>query len=215
MNNSINPKTKQKKTIQQIQFNEAELITSMQQAVEHAMRMRNLRTTKPAKTAKASKRTVEAKSDIARGGPAGPVREVRGAANEDSAFQRVKIRSRRADAKLLAEEGGPLTDAEFAEKLGVASRSTVKNYREQNKIFAVPRGARNLCYPGWQIHKKRLLPGLEETLHLLTKRGLHPFSYVLFFLTPTEALKDERPLDLLRRNEVEPVIEQARYYGSS
>lgn len=134
-------------------------------------------------------------------------------ANEEIAFQRVKMRSEGVEEKLLAEEGGALSDAEFAEKLGVASRSTIKNYREQNKIFAVPRGARNLCYPAWQIHKKKLLSGLEETLRSLARRKLHPFGTVLFFLTEAEVLGDERPLDLLRRNEVAPVIAFAQHYA--
>ena len=139
-------------------------------------------------------------------------RMVRDVAKEEIAFQRVKMRSEGVEERLLAEEGGALTDSEFAEKLGVASRSTIKNYREQNKIFAVPRGTRNLYYPAWQIYKKELLPDLEETLHVLAEHELHPFSYVLFFLTPTEALEDERPLDLLRRNHAPTVIAHAQHY---
>jgi hypothetical protein len=133
---------------------------------------------------------------------------------EEIAFQRVRMRSQGAEEKLLAEEGGVLSDAEFAEKLGVRSRSTIQNYREQNKIFAVPRGARNLCYPAWQIFKKDLLPGLGETLGIFAPAKLDPFSTMLFFLTPAEALDDERPLDLLRRGEVEAVMAQARHHGS-
>ena len=93
------------------------------------------------------------------------------------------------------------------------SRSTVQNYREQNKIFAVPRGTRNLRYPAWQIFKKELLPGLGETLAALAGRKLSPFSVQLFFLTPAEALENERPLDLLRRSEVDAVVAQAEHYG--
>ena len=135
-------------------------------------------------------------------------------ANEEIAFQRVKMHSRGVEEKLLAEEGGTLSEAEFAKKLGVGSRTTIKNHRKQCKIFAVPRGAGNLCYPVWQIHKRELLPGLQETLKALAKHKLHPFSSVLFFLTPAEALEDERPLDLLRRNEVAPVVAHAQHYGS-
>jgi hypothetical protein len=132
---------------------------------------------------------------------------------EEIAFQRVRMRSQGAEEKLLAEEGGVLSDAEFAEKLGVRSRSTIQNYREQNKIFAVPRGARNLCYPAWQICKKDLLPGLAETLGALAGARPDPLGIALFFLTPAEALDDERPLDLLRRNEVDAVVGQARHHG--
>ena len=132
---------------------------------------------------------------------------------EDIAFQRVRMRSQGAEEKLLAEEGGVLSDAEFAEKLGVRSRSTIQNYREQNKIFAVPRGTRNLGYPAWQIFKKDVLPGLGETLGALAGGGPDPFSVLLFFLTPAEALGDERPLDLLRRGDVEAVVALAQYHG--
>ena len=133
---------------------------------------------------------------------------------EEIAFQRVRMRSQGAEEKLLLEEGGVFSDAEFAEKLGVRSRSTIQNYREQNRIFAVPRGTRNLCYPAWQIFKKDLLPGLGETLGALAGAKPDPFGIVLFFLTPAEALDDERPLDLLRRGEAEAVIALARHHGS-
>ncbi len=132
---------------------------------------------------------------------------------EEVAFQAVRLRSVNAKEALLAEEGGVISDAEFAKRLGVQSRSTIKNYREQNKIMAVNRGARNLRYPAWQIHKHELLPGLGETLSVLAAQKIDPISTLIFFLTPADALSEKRPLDLLRDNEVEEVVAHARHYG--
>ena len=132
---------------------------------------------------------------------------------EEAAFQRVRLRSLAAEDKLLAEEGGGLSDAQFARLLGVRSRTTVKNYRAQNRVFAIPRGPRNLIYPAWQIHNRELLPELAQILAILSKKGISPYSIALFFLTPAEALNDRRPLDLLRENETTEVISHAHRYA--
>ncbi len=134
---------------------------------------------------------------------------------EEAAFQRVRLRSIGAEERLMAEEGGMLSDAEFADTLGVRSRSTVQNYREQNRIFSVPQGVRNHRYPAWQIHRKALLPGLPEVLAVLVREhSLDPFNVALFFLTKADALEDERPLDLLRRGEIDEVVAHAHRYAN-
>lgn len=131
---------------------------------------------------------------------------------EERAFQRVRLGSARAKEELLSEEGGVLSDAEFAKKLGIRSRTTIQNYRNQGKIVAVAHGDQNVRYPAWQIHKNELLPGLDGTLRVFAEQNVEPISIVLFFLTPAEALDNYRPLDLLRLNKVEEVRDYARHY---
>jgi hypothetical protein len=135
-------------------------------------------------------------------------------ADEDraAAFNRVRLRSIGADDDALAEEGGAVPDAAFAKLLSV-SRSTVHNYREAGRLFALPRGPRNLVYPAWQIHKGQLLPGLDAVLKVLHAKRTSPAGLLLFFLTPAEALDDRRPLDLLRGGELAEVMAHAQRYG--
>lgn len=135
------------------------------------------------------------------------------AASEDEAFERVRLRSMGSEEKTLAQEGGTLSDAEFAKRLNVRSRQTVHNYRDSGKIFAIPSGTRNFVYPAVQIHQGELLPGLEQVLSRLHEAKHSPMGILLFFLTPAEALENERPLDLLRRGEIEEARLHAERYG--
>src|SRR3954465_5303453 len=115
--------------------------------------------------------------------------------NAATAFELVRLRSLGAESEILSEEGGAISDAEFAKRLHLKSRQTVHNYREAGKIFAVKKGARNYVYPAWQIHDSAVLPGLEETLKSLVGKNTSALGIALFFLTPAEALDDRRPLD--------------------
>jgi hypothetical protein len=133
-------------------------------------------------------------------------------ATSDDAFERVRLRSIGVEDEILAEEGGSLSDAEFAKRLNVRSRQTVHNYREAGKIFAVASGTRNFVYPALQIHKGALLPGLTEILRILHASQTSPMGILIFFLTPAEALEDERPVDLLRRGEIDEALRHAKRY---
>jgi hypothetical protein len=133
--------------------------------------------------------------------------------NAPTAFELVRLRSLGAESEVLAEEGGAISDAEFAKTLHLKSRQTVHNYREAGKIFAVKKGARNFVYPAWQIHNSALLPGLEAVLAVLREKKTTPIGIALFFLTPAEALDGDRPLDVLRAGEPAEVVLHAQRYG--
>jgi hypothetical protein len=129
-----------------------------------------------------------------------------------AAFEQIRLRSLGAERDLLAEEGGTVSDADFAKLLGVKSRQTVHNYRDAGKIIAVARGSRNFQYPSWQVKSGELLPGLDQVLDIL-RPNTSPIGLVIFFLTPAEALEGKRPLDLLRKSKVDEVLEHAKRYG--
>lgn len=133
--------------------------------------------------------------------------------DQNAAFERVRLRSLGVEEEIRSLEGGGLSDAEFAARLGVSARETVRNYRERGRIFAWEKDARNLRYPAWQIHDGRLLPGLAEILAVLTKRGRSAFAIANYFLSESEELDGKRPLDLLRANQVEEVKAHAQRYG--
>lgn len=131
----------------------------------------------------------------------------------DDAFERVQLRSLGANAELRDAEGGGLSDSEFAARLGVNARETIRQYREKGRVFAWPKDMRSYRYPAWQIHHRQLLPGLAEALAVLRAKQLEPFSIVSYFLTPSDDLGDARPLDLLREGKVAEVAADAKRYG--
>ena len=132
---------------------------------------------------------------------------------EDEAFERVRLRSLGADVELGDAEGGGLSDSEFAARMGVSSRETIRQYRGKGLIFAWPKDMRSYRYPAWQIHRRQLLPGLAEVLAVLREKQLEPFSIIGYFLTPSDDLDDARPLDLLREGKVAEVVADAKRYG--
>jgi DNA-binding transcriptional regulator YiaG len=134
--------------------------------------------------------------------------------DQNAAFERVRLRSLGVVEEVRDMEGGGLSDAEFAARLGVSARETVRNYREKGRIFAWEKDARNLRYPAWQIHDGGLLPGLTEVLAALTKHGRSAFAIANYFLSESEELGGKRPLDLLRAKRAEEVKAHAERYGS-
>jgi nucleoid DNA-binding protein len=131
----------------------------------------------------------------------------------DEAFERVRLRSLGADVELWNAEGGGLSDIEFATRLGLGSRETVRQYREKGRIFAWRKDMRSYRYPAWQIHGKQLLRGLSEVLGVLKEKQLEPPSIISYFLTPSDDLDNARPLDLLRDGKVVEVVADAKRYG--
>jgi hypothetical protein len=131
----------------------------------------------------------------------------------DAAFERVLLRSLGADSELRAAEGGGLSDAEFAERLGLGSRETIRQYRGKGRIFGWRKDSRSYRYPAWQIHRQELLPGLAEVLAVFKEKELHPLSIIGYVLTPSDGLDDARPLDLLREGKVDEVVADAKRYG--
>jgi hypothetical protein len=129
------------------------------------------------------------------------------------AFEKVRLRSHGVEDEIRTAEGGGISDAQFAKQLGLKSRETVRGYRQSGQIFAWEKGTRNLQYPAWQIHAHKLLPGLADVLAILGRRELTPLAIANYFLSESEELDGKRPLDLLRENRVEDVIQHARRYG--
>ena len=139
-----------------------------------------------------------------------PRLDIEACGNQLCAIEEVRLRSIGVEEELLAEEGGALSAHQFAKALGV-SLSSVQKFREHRTIIAVPNGVRTFRYPAWQIHNRRILPGLAETIKALG--DLEPLGICTYFLTPAEAFDDKRPLDLLRAGNVEKVIPHARHHG--
>lgn len=105
---------------------------------------------------------------------------------------------------LLEAEGGTASGQELAEILGI-SRQAVDKRRRSGTLLAVPNGSNDWRYPRWQILGNQALPGFEQVMKAFGSRGA--WTRLHFLLSPNERFDDERPIDLLRRGDVNGVIE--------
>lgn len=137
----------------------------------------------------------------------------RGDAELNAQFEAARIDALGADAELRKAQGGGLTGAQFARKLGLGSPETVRSYRLSGKIFAWEKDARNYRYPAWQIHRGQLLHGLTEVLAILREKNLPALSLISFFLHPSEELEGKSPLELMRARQLSTVIDYAKRHG--
>jgi hypothetical protein len=110
--------------------------------------------------------------------------------------------------RLLEAEGGALTVAEVANRLDI-SKQAVDKRRRTRKLLALPT-SRGFLYPAWQFTVDGVLPGFEQVLAVLQADA---WTQASWFLTGDSRLQDARPLDVLRRGELQPVLRAAAGYG--
>ena len=70
--------------------------------------------------------------------------------------------------------------------------------------------SRGFLYPAWQFTDDSVLSGLEQVLATLMAA---PWTQASWFLTGDTRLADDRPLDALRRGELQQVLSAAAGYG--
>ena len=125
---------------------------------------------------------------------------------------RARLRGLIAQRELLEGEGGTLTSSEMAAALGV-SRQAIDKRRRAGHLLAFEVAKRGYLYPAWQLTSAGLLlPGLVDVLEALPNDS--PWADARFFLSGNLRLRNgRRPLDLLRRGEIEPVVRAAGVFG--
>jgi hypothetical protein len=116
------------------------------------------------------------------------------------------------EQEVITKEGGLISTWDFADRLGLKSEETIRNYFRQGKILGLRRGSRNLQFPGWQIYRRELLPGLSQVLEVLSAKELDPLSQIIFFVYECEGLprRAPTPLKALRKGMVNQVVASAR-----
>jgi hypothetical protein len=123
---------------------------------------------------------------------------------------RARLRGLQVRERLLAAEDGVLTAEEAADLLGI-TRQAIDNRRKRGTLLGVQLGKRGYRYPAWQFTPEGMLPGLGQVLSALDDYS--PWIQLSFLLNDNAWLDGLRPLDLLRRGKIDPVVDAAGKYG--
>lgn len=129
---------------------------------------------------------------------------------EKDALRPARLRGLQARDDLLAADGGTVAADQVGKRLGISVQAVEKR-RAAGKLIALEVPRRGHRFPAWQFEGGGLLPGMEEILKLLADHP--PLAQMRFFLSGSRRLSGERPLDVLRRGELEPVRRAARTFG--
>lgn len=129
-------------------------------------------------------------------------------------IQAARLRGVTARDELLAEEGGVASAEEVKRRrLLPLSRQAIDRRRARGDLLAVDVGKRGYLYPVWQFAAETgTLPGLERVLEVLRSKDVSPISQVRFFLSGSHRLNGDRPLDRLRRGDVDAVLRDANAF---
>ncbi len=119
-------------------------------------------------------------------------------------------RQRAAELKrhVLEAEGGALTVADVAKRLGISKQAVDKRRRARTLLALAT--ARGFLYPAWQFADEGVLPGFPQVLAALDAA---PWTQASWFLTGDSRLGDARPVDALPRGELKHVLRAAAAYG--
>ena len=115
--------------------------------------------------------------------------------------------------KLIEEEGGSLSTKDAARQSGMSEVALLRCYKNRRLIAWREKGQRVLRVPAWQFRDGRVLAGLERVLSILDGGArLDGYGRLLFFLSKSSFLGGKRPLDCLRKGEIEKAIQAAGGY---
>jgi hypothetical protein len=118
-----------------------------------------------------------------------------------------------ARRKLADDEGGSLSAEDAARELAISKQAILKRYQKGQLIAWREERQNAVRFPVWQFHDHKVLEGLEETLKILNTRSrLDDFGKMLFFLSSQGLLGGKRPLDCLRKGQIEKVLQAAQGY---
>jgi hypothetical protein len=139
--------------------------------------------------------------------------QVNAAATEVETWTRIdraRLRGLQERRAVLEAEGGAVPTEEAARLLGVTPQAVNKR-RKAGKLIGLSLGRRGYLYPVWQFERSGTLPHLSEVLDALPLED--EWMQAIFLLGPNERLDGSRPLDELRRGNVEAVLRAARTFG--
>jgi hypothetical protein len=117
-----------------------------------------------------------------------------------------------ARENLKNEEGGSISTEEARRFLGGISKSMVLERHKRGELLGWRETRQNAVrFPVWQFTAEGVLPGLQDVLAILrSSPAVDDWGAIVFFLNKRTSLNQERPLDVLRRGDVEAVKQAAR-----
>jgi hypothetical protein len=112
-----------------------------------------------------------------------------------------------AREELKALEGGSLSAEEARMALGGLSKEAVLKRFRKGQLLGWREARQNAVrFPAWQFVDGNTIPGLVDVLTILNQStAVDDWAKITFFLNKRLSLGGERPLDALRRGEVERV----------
>jgi hypothetical protein len=111
----------------------------------------------------------------------------------------------------ILARGDMLTLAEAARALGLTPAEVAVRLRA-GKLIVLETAARGRRYPAWQFHEEIAGGALEAVLDVL--KGHTSWTICRFFTTPDATLERRTPLHVLRRGDLEAVLEAAGLFAS-
>ena len=119
-----------------------------------------------------------------------------------------------AQQRIKESEGGTVSAEEAGRLLQLDSKQAVIDRYNKHRLLGWREKQGAIRFPVWQFQPQGgVLNGLEEILEILAQsKDLDDWGKVLFFVNPRESLKQQRPLDLLRKGKVDQVKALAQSY---
>jgi hypothetical protein len=119
-----------------------------------------------------------------------------------------------AASELLWErEIGPVLKAKDLEELLGCSRQAISDRVKRHRLLALPHND-GQAFPAFQFASDgQPVAGLPEILQVLLPLTETPYSVAGWLAAPEDELEGERPIDVLRRGEVEAASMVARHFA--
>jgi nucleoid DNA-binding protein len=138
--------------------------------------------------------------------------KISSSAFEPDARARALLRGTRIVQENLRDAGGAYDLDEVRVLMRGISRQRVQRRVEEGSLLAVPGPSNRRRYPTVQFnHDGTVVEGFKEVRDALATRNA--WSLLNFLVTPDSRLGGEKPIDLLKANKVEIVVEAARRIG--
>ncbi|MBZ9966002.1 hypothetical protein [Mesorhizobium sp. BR1-1-2] len=114
------------------------------------------------------------------------------------------------ESMLIEDWAGRVAGSTYLEEHLRIARSTLHRWQRRGEVVALRKGGRKHVFPLAQFVDGRPVAGIRDVLSLISNPRL-----AWLWLTRPSALLDERiPIDLLRQDQVEEVIEAARVFSA-
>jgi hypothetical protein len=120
------------------------------------------------------------------------------------------LRGKEISEKDLKESGGAFTLQHVETLLGI-SRQAIDKKVQDDALLAIPGPHGRRRYPAVQFTNDGTVPGLQNVLKSLP--SANGWFRLNFLVTPDAHLAGQRPIDVLKENDIEPVLTAAKAVG--